>query len=289
MFLSTNDRWWHPDFVLNSYVTYAEQNGTMWKGLCIRVDQSRTSGTDWLGVGRVGGRSFMRFELQFLFSTLVIFIPLSFFLANFSSFIINLLIKIKEVSVLTEENLSAAMILRQLSASKGACGFVCFEGSIFTWIDFSRFFSSVSNVLLHLCSLRLSDLSFLFSNILHWEWMAKVYSWFYGCMEPYTTRRTQNGMKKGRGEKKKEVSLKAISFFSLIFFTPFYLPLVHTMEAIFHLPEPATKCFQICVIWPVCSALPTASPLKTLRPQWHKTWNALDAQQHHVHFFVWTD
>lgn len=42
-----------------------------------------------------------------------------------------------------------------------------------------------------------------------------------------------------------------------ILFTLFYLPLVHTMKAIVPFPDakPATKCFQICVIWPVSALL----------------------------------
>ncbi len=46
--------------------------------------------------------------------------------------------------------------------------------------------------------------------------------------------------KKASLQKKRAVSFKAISFFSFIFFTPFYLSLVHTMETIVAFPAAKT-------------------------------------------------
>ena len=63
--------------------------------------------------------------------------------------------------------------------------------------------------------------------------------------------------------------LKPFPFFSFILFTPFYLPLVHTMEAIVVFPaaKPGHKVFSdLCL----CFALPTASLVKKLQPLWHK-------------------
>lgn len=66
-------------------------------------------------------------------------------------------------------------------------------------------------------------------------------------------------------QKKGRLSFKAISFFSFIFFTPFYLPLVHTIEAIVAFPAAKTShkvLSNLCHMACLCFALPTASPLK---------------------------
>lgn len=75
-------------------------------------------------------------------------------------------------------------------------------------------------------------------------------------------------------QKKRRFHLKQFPSFLSFSFTAFYLPLVHTMEAIVAFPAAKTGhkvLSNLCHMARLCFALPTASPLKKLRPQWHES------------------
>lgn len=93
----------------------------------------------------------------------------------------------------------------------------------------------------------------------------------YSCGVDTKTQKASLQKKKG-----------GFAFFPFILFTAFYLPLVHTMEAIvaFAAAKTGHKVLSnLCHMACLCFALPTASPLKILQPQWRQ--NALDVQQQH--------
>lgn len=127
-------------------------------------------------------------------------------------------------------------------------------------------FPHIPDVLLDLCG-AVEIIRFCFP-VLQYPPLGKNGKHIFTNLSPYGAIYS-SGQTQRLPAERKEVSFKAISFFSFIFSTAFYLPLVHTMEAIVVFPAAKTGhkvLSNLCHMARLCFALPTASPLKTLRP-----------------------
>lgn len=127
-------------------------------------------------------------------------------------------------------------------------------------------------------------LFFLFSSILYKNGK-HIYSPIQAHMEAPTAPGRHKDSESLLAEKK-----GGFSFFPFILFTPFYLPLVHTMEAIvaFAAAKTGHKVLSnLCHMACLCFALPTASPLKILQPQWHSEGRMRWIYSNSIS--VWTD